>query len=159
MVQVRYWQPADLPDLERMMVQLALGIAPPEDRAAVGDETLARAAVRGLHTLLRSPGGTAAVAVEGGRPVGFLLACLQQDDRTGEWLGYLADVFVEPEFRGKGVGRTLEQLASSHLRQLGLQKAQVWTHAHNPLGQAAARSYGLQIRGIVLSKELHTGAR
>ncbi len=139
------------------MVQLTWGITPPEDRAAAGLEQVARSTVQNLHETLRSPGATAVVAEEGGRPVGFLLACVQQDDRTGEWLGYLADIYLEPAYRGQGLAGHMERLANEHLRQMGMRKAYVWVHAHNAKGQASAKRLGMQLWGVVLSKELQAG--
>lgn len=154
MVQLRFWQPGDLPDLQRMMVQLTWGITPPEDQAAVGIEPIARSALRTLHQMLGAPGGTAVVAEEGGRPVGFLLVSLQQDDRTGRPLGYLADIYIEPTHRGRGLTKPMERMAADHLRRMGMRQAYAWVHAHNQQGQSAARRLGLEPWGVVLAKEL-----
>lgn len=158
MAQPRFWQMGDLPDLERMMIQLTWGITPAEDRAAVGFEPIARSAVRTLHQMLGAPGGTAVVAEDGGRPVGFLLVSLQQDDRTGQMLGYLADIYIDPAYRGRGLSKPMERMAVEHLRQLGMRHVYVWVHAHNPQGQATARRLGMQPWGVVLAKELRAGS-
>lgn len=158
MIEVRHWVQSDLPHLQRMAVILTLGITPADDLKASNPETIAVAAVTNLHSVLGSPGGTAIVGAVGGRPIGFLLIGIQTDERTGQPKGYLADIFVEPEYRGTGLSARLREAGEQYLRWLGVRRASVWVHAHNPKGRKAAASFGMQPRAVVLSKRLKPGA-
>lgn len=154
MVEVRFWHPADYPYLQQMAIQMTLGITPPDDMQASSVMTIAGAAVGNLQNVLSAPGGTAVVATMQGVPVGFLLVGIQPDERTGESIGYLADIYVAPAARGRGLARQMNDLAEQYLRSLGIQKASAWVHAHNRDGRGTASSFGLKTRAVVLSKRL-----
>lgn len=155
MVRVRLWQPPDLPYLQRMAVLMTWQITPADDKAATTPEVIAQNALQNVDRVLSTPGGTAVVAEEGGRPVGFLLIGIQPHERTGEPQGYMADIFVEPEYRGKGIPRELHRLGEAYMRQLGLRQALFWIHAGNRQGQRAAFDNGAKMRGLVVAKMLN----
>jgi len=154
MIEVRHWVQSDLPHLQRMAVILTLGITPAEDLRASDPTTIAIAAVTNLHSVLASPGGTAIVGTVRGLPIGFLLIGIQTDDRTGQPKGYLADIYVEPAHRGTGLSGRLQEAGEQYLRWIGVRRASVWVHAHNPKGRKAAANFGMQPRSVVLSKRL-----
>ncbi len=154
MARIRFWQPSDLPYLQRMAAITAWNITPADDKARSRFETVAASAVQNLHGVLSSPGGTAVVAEEGGRPVGYLLIGIQRNDQTGEPHGYLADIYVEPAHRKKGISKGLHLVGEEYLRRLGMRKATNWTHAHNPLGQAASSHHGYELWGMMMVKHL-----
>jgi len=154
MIEVRHWMQSDLPHLQRMAVILTLGITPTDDLRVSDPATIALSAVTNLHTVLGSPGGTAIVGAVEGRPIGFLLIGIQADDRTGQPKGYLADIYVEPEHRGSGLSGQLREAGEQYLRWLGVWRASVWVHAHNPKGRKTATKFGMQPRSVVLAKRI-----
>lgn len=115
---------------------------------------VAQSAQADLLQALQSPGGTAVVVEDAGRPVGFLLVTVNHNDRTGAPFGCLADIYIAPGYRGRGLARALHQLGEEHLRRLGLTEAVHWTHAHNEAGQASARRNGFEPWGVMMVKEL-----
>lgn len=151
---IRFWQPSDLPYLQRMSALTTWNITPPDDKPKTTFETVAQSAVENLHRVLQSPGGTAVVADESGRPVGYLLIGIQYHDRTGEPYGYMADIYVEPEFRRGGLSKGMHRLGEEYLRRLGIRRATNWTHAHNPLGQRASKHHGFELWGMMMVKHL-----
>jgi GNAT superfamily N-acetyltransferase len=151
---VRFWQQSDLPYLSQMAAATTWNITPPDDKLHTTYERVAANAQRNLYAVLSSPHGTAVVAEDGGRPVGYLLIGIQLNDKTGEPHGYLADIYVEPAYRRQGISKALHLMGEEHLRRLGIRRVTNWTHAHNPLGQGATSHHGLNIWGLMMVKHL-----
>jgi GNAT superfamily N-acetyltransferase len=156
---VRFWRQSDLPGLLRMSAITAWEIMNPSDRAVARQEVVAANAQRSLLACLSSPGGTAVVADEGGEPVGFLLIGIRPEERTGEPQGYLADIYLRPEYRGKGLARELHRLGEAYLRSLGIRQATNWVHATNPLGKKASDQLGFHLWGVMMEKVLQEPKR
>lgn len=154
MATVRFWQPSDLPYLLQMAAETAWQITPPEDKARSSPELIRQAAHQNLAGCLSSPGGTAVVAEENGRPVGFLVITLQPNERTGEMQGYLADIYVAPSHRRSGVAKELHRLGEGYLQQLGIRSVTNWVHAHNEKGQKAGEYFGLRPWGVMMAKTI-----
>lgn len=154
MLRLRFWQPADLPFLCAAAAQVAWDILPPDDRSRAMPHAVAQSAQADLLLTLQSPGGTAVVAEAAGRPVGFLLVTVSPNERTGLPFGYMADIYVAPDYRGRGLARELDRVGGEYLRRLGLTEAVQWTHAHNAAGQALARRNGFEPWGVMMAKEL-----
>lgn len=154
MAEVRFWQPEDMPYLRWFAAVNAWQILPPDDRETAMIGNVAASAEANLLAVLSSPGGTALVAEEGGRPVGYLLIAVRTDDKTGEAAGYMADIYIEPEYRKHGIAGRFHEASEQYLGQLGIRKATLWTHAHNPLGQKSAERRGYRLWGMMMSKPL-----
>lgn len=159
MLQVRFWQQQDLPDLMRMAAVTAWNITPPADKPHTTFETVASNARDSLMRALSSPFGNAVVALDKGRPVGYFLVAVQQHDKTGEPYGYAADIYVEPEYRRSGASKLMHALAEEYLRRIGMRVLTNWTHAHNPLGQKASEKHGFKLHMLLMSKDLQASAR
>ncbi|MFZ5827736.1 MAG: GNAT family N-acetyltransferase [Bacillota bacterium] len=155
MVQVRFWRQSDLPGLAQMAAITAWEIMNPSDKAVARPEVVAANAHKSLIGCLSSPGGTAVVIDDGGRPVGYLLIGLRPDDRTGEMQGYMADIYIYPPYRGKGLAEELHRLGEDYLRRIGIRKATNWVHAQNPLGKKASMQKGFRLWGLMMEKLLH----
>jgi GNAT superfamily N-acetyltransferase len=154
MAEIRFWQPADLPHLRWFAAVNAWQILPPDDQALASIAAVAASAEANLHGVLGTPGGTALVAVADGRPVGYLLIAVRTDEKTGEPHGYMADIYIEPQFRKHGLAVRLHDEGEWYLAQLGIRKATLWTHAHNPLGQKSAERRGYRLSGVMMAKKL-----
>ncbi|HYF94660.1 MAG TPA: GNAT family N-acetyltransferase [Symbiobacteriaceae bacterium] len=158
MLNVRFWQQSDLPELMRMAGITAWNITPPDDKPHTSFEHVAASARENLMRVLSAPYGNAVVAVSGGRPVGYFLVAVQQDEKTGLPYGYAADIYVEPEFRRSGASKLMHGLAEAYLRRLGVRVLTNWTHAHNPLGQKSSEKHGFRIHMLMMSKDLQAAA-
>lgn len=154
MVQVRFWQQSDIPELLRMSAITAWEIMNPTDKAVANPEVVARNAHHSLVSCLSSPGGTAVVADDGGKAVGFLLIILRPDEKTGEMQGYMADIYINPEYRGKGLAQEFHRLGEDYLRKIGIRRATNWVHATNPLGKKASQEKGFRLWGVMMEKVL-----
>jgi RimJ/RimL family protein N-acetyltransferase len=151
---VRFWQPQDLPHLLQMAAETAWQITPPDDQARSHPALIRQAAQQNLANCLQSPGGTAVVAEENGRPVGYLVITLQPNERTGEPQGYLADIYVEPAHRRGGLAKELHRVGEAYLQQLGITTVTNWVHAGNEKGQKTGESFGLKPWGVMMAKRL-----
>jgi len=158
MLKVRFWQQSDLPELMRMAGVTAWNITPPDDKPHTSFEAVAANARGNLELVLSAPYGTAVVAEENGRPVGYFLIAVQQNEKTGEPFGYAADIYVEPSHRRSGASKLMHDLGENYLRQLGLHTLTNWTHAHNPLGQRASDKHGFRIHMLMMSKDLRANS-
>ncbi|HYG58426.1 MAG TPA: GNAT family N-acetyltransferase [Symbiobacteriaceae bacterium] len=154
MPHVRFWQQSDLPDLTRMAAVTAWNITPPDDKPYTSPEVVGMNAYHNLMRVLGSPGGTAVVVEDQGRPVGYFLIAIQPNHKTSLPFGYAADIYLEPAYRKGGVARQMHDLAEGYLRQLGIGTLTNWTHAHNPLGQKASDRNGFRIEGMMMAKDL-----
>lgn len=154
MVHVRMWRPADLPLLTQMAGLTAWELLPADDRAVARFELVAQSGAANLQGVLTSPGGTAIVADVGGQPVGYLLIGLMPDDLTGEPVGYLADIYMQPAWRRRGVSKRLHQAGEQYLRQIGIRKVTNWTHAHNATAIKTQEHHGIRPWRVMLSKRL-----
>mgnify|MGYP003880784625 FL=1 len=154
MPQVRFWQMADLPWLLEMAAETDWQIMSPTDRAVARPEVVRANAHRNLLATLSSPGGTAIVTEDGGRPVGFLLIGIRPDDRTGEPQGYMADIYLMPEYRGRGLAKQMHELGEEYLRRIGIRRVTNWVHATNPLGQKTSEARGFRVWGVMMEKLL-----
>lgn len=152
---VRFWQPQDLPDLRWFAALNAWQILPDDDRRIASIGAVATSAEENLLRVLSSPGGTAVVAEADGRPVGYMLVAVQPDQRTRQWTGYMADIYIDPKYRGAGIGAKFHEAAERYLANLGVRQATLWTHAHNPLGQRSAARRGYQLHGTMMSRLLN----
>jgi GNAT superfamily N-acetyltransferase len=97
---------ADVPEILRLIRALA-------DYERLGHEVVAtedglREALFGVR-----PVGEALLAVADGCPVGFAIFFANLSTFLGRAGIYLEDLFVEPEFRGRGIGRALLQAVAN----------------------------------------------
>ncbi len=92
---------------------------------------------------LGQPGGRLLVAEAAGTPVGYVLCFLQSNPLTGQTDGVMADLYVEPAWRRRGVGRRLAAAAEHHVRGQGaLAMAVVASlYSHGALRLATALGY------------------
>ena len=110
-VSIRPAQPTDVPVVAELIWQLAR-FEKLEDEVVLTDELL-RVGLFGPH-----PYAEAVLAEEDGEPVGFALFFHTFSTFLARPGLYLEDLFVLPEHRGRGVGRTL----LSHLARLSLER-------------------------------------
>lgn len=94
---------------------------------------------------LDDPFTRALIAEVDGQPVGFVLGMivdLMPDIFAQEPTGFLADIYVEPEFRRLGVGRKLVNALRGWFRQQQVKFFDWHVASHNPEGLAFWRSVG-----------------
>lgn len=100
----------------------------------------------GLRKWLGEDGELCWLAERGGRALGYLTAreARQAGDRLVRELRafHVSQVVVDPEFRGRGVGRALMEAALAHAREEGFETAQLNVWAFNATAAAFFASFG-----------------
>jgi GNAT superfamily N-acetyltransferase len=82
-----------------------------------------------LSTLIADPSqGAVFIARHGGQAVGFAALDWKWSSLKGARIGYLEDLFVDPEARGKGIADALIEICASRCRELGM-PAMEWSTA------------------------------
>lgn len=100
------------------------------------------------------------VAEEDGQVVGYVLGMivdLMQDIFAQQPGGFLADIYVEPAFRNRGVGRALVEALRSWFRQSGVQSFDWHVSAYNPNALAFWRAVGG--RDVMMRMRAEVGAK
>jgi GNAT superfamily N-acetyltransferase len=70
---------------------------------------------------------TAVVALVGGRLAGICLLVLHELEPAHDLSPWLASLYVDPQFRGKGVARRLVTAIEDHARRLGVARLHLYT--------------------------------
>ena len=155
-LRVRPAKPEDLPQLVRLWREL-IGF----DEALGGqDFRLAAGAPEQWERHLRSHIGKRArmahVAMAGGRPVGFLLASLEQPPGIfmERKFGHIAAVYVQEAYRRKGVGGALVAAALGWFGDKRVGRVRVATDARNGLGVEFWKKLGFQTTVLTMDKLL-----
>lgn len=116
------------------------------------DESMPRPARRGAQLYARriasqvdDPQTCTLVAVVDDRIVGYVMGMLVDllpDVFEQEMGGFLADIYVQPEYRGQGVGRELVHGLEGWFRQQGLRQYEWYVAARNTAGRAFWQAVG-----------------
>jgi GNAT superfamily N-acetyltransferase len=82
-----------------------------------------------FRTLITDPSqGAVFIARDGGRAVGFAALDWKWSSLKAARMGYLEDLFVDPEARGKGIADALIEACAARCRELGM-PAMAWQTA------------------------------
>ena len=128
------------------------------DRIRAGDdEAAAHRNAEANHERL-FPGGAPAPGhdvlriLDDGRPVGVIWVGPHPQDLDG--VGWIWDVEVDPEERGRGLGRTAMLLAEEHARSLGYRALALNVFGFNATARGLYESLGYETTAEQMRKEL-----
>ena len=92
------------------------------------------------------------------RPVGQLMITTEWSDWRNGFVWWLQSVYVEPEFRRRGVFRRLyETLRDEALDEGGVVGLRLYVEEHNRIAQETYRGLGMESGGYVVMEEMLTG--
>jgi GNAT superfamily N-acetyltransferase len=95
-----------------------------------------RGLVRMAQVLISDPDqGAMFIAREGGEAVGFATLDWKWSSLKAARIGYLQDLFVDPEVRGKGIADALIETCAERCRELGMPALQWLTATDNHRAQ------------------------
>jgi GNAT superfamily N-acetyltransferase len=118
-MQIRMAQPADVGDIHRLIYELAVYEKAPEEMVATIDQ---------INTSLfnANPVAFCHVAQVDGKIVGIALWFLNYSTWLGKAGIYLEDLFVQPEYRGHGIGKGFMQTLAALCVERGYERFQWW---------------------------------
>lgn len=118
-MKIRLAQPADAEDIHRLIYELAVYEKAPEQMIATVDQ---------INTSLfnAKPVAFCHVAEVDGKIVGIALWFLNYSTWLGKAGIYLEDLFVQPEYRGHGIGKGFMQTLAALCVERGYQRFQWW---------------------------------
>jgi GNAT superfamily N-acetyltransferase len=118
-MQIRMAQPADVEDIHRLIYELAVYEKALEEMVATIDQ---------INTSLfnANPVAFCHVADVDGKIVGIALWFLNYSTWLGKAGIYLEDLFVQPEYRGHGIGKGFMQTLAALCIERGYERFQWW---------------------------------
>mgnify|MGYP000725024545 FL=1 len=118
-MQIRMAQPADVEDIHRLIYELAVYEKAPEEMVATIDQ---------MNTSLfdADPVAFCHVAEVDGKVVGIALWFLNYSTWLGKPGIYLEDLFVQPEYRGHGIGKGFMKTLAQLCIERGYERFQWW---------------------------------
>jgi len=118
-MQIRMAQPADVEDIHRLIYELAVYEKAPEQMVATIDQ---------VNTSLFNvnPVAFCHVAEVDGKIVGIALWFLNYSTWLGKVGIYLEDLFVQPEYRGHGIGKGFMQTLAALCVERSYERFQWW---------------------------------
>ena len=118
-MKIRLAQPAVVEDIHRLIYELAVYEKAPEEMVATIDQ---------INTSLfnANPVAFCHVAEVDGKIVGIALWFLNYSTWLGKFGIYLEDLFVQPEYRGHGIGKGFMQTLAALCVERGYERFQWW---------------------------------
>ena len=86
--------------------------------------------------------------------VGYLFVGESKNMMTGKSSGFIYDIFVKEELRGKGIGKQLIAKAENYCRERRLTKLSLMVSAHNQPALKLYASTGFKKGQILMEKEI-----
>lgn len=126
---------------------------------ALHDTRLPGAAIAEAYFASIDGKGPIVLAIGADGPVGYMACRIETDDAPAETadsnvFGYISDVFVAPEARGRGIAGILVAEAERRLRPLGVTRLRLGSLAMNDQAIRAYRKAGFADYEVVLEKRL-----
>lgn len=116
---IRLAQPADAEDIHRLIYELAIYEKAPEQMVATIDQI-------NESLFIPSPVAFCHVAEVDGKIVGIALWFLNYSTWLGKAGIYLEDLFVQPEYRGHGIGKGFMQTLAALCVERDYERFQWW---------------------------------
>jgi GNAT superfamily N-acetyltransferase len=109
-----------------------------------------KAQLRGLRRIMDHPEqGQLLVAREDGEILGMVSLLWTTSTALGDSVAWLEDMVVDPELRGRGIGKGLLNAAITLCRERSIQRITLLTDADNIPAQTLYRSCGFQPSAMV----------
>lgn len=152
-LQIRRFEPADLPALQSLLASLQSFVAEldPLGRAQPFADGGASYAAAQLDSLAR-PGGVVLLSELENEIVGCVLGFVLPDREHR--LGLVTELFVRSEYRARGVGRELMATIESEFAAAGCREIQANAYAFNASARGFYEKLGFQPRTIEYLKHI-----
>lgn len=109
-----------------------------------------------LRKLLRNRSlGRIWIMRDGVKPAGYVMLTFNYDLEFGGLEGIVTDLFIESEYRNRGLGRNALELVDDYCRSAGIRTVELQVEEHNKNAQAFYRKLGFRrLTRIVMSRDL-----
>ncbi len=104
--------------------------------------------------VMQQPATRVLVAREGGQPAGYLVLTVVPDEWTREPTGLFYDIWIEPQWRGRGVSSLLTRTGENYLRTIGVGVVRRMIAAQNGPSLRHAQRDGCEVERLCLIKRL-----
>lgn len=91
---------------------------------------------------------------ENHRFLGYLFVGKGSNMLTGKDHGYIYDIFVKKEFRGKGIGKTLLNKAQSYCKKVGFSRILLMVSVENENAAGLYKKLGFKAESMYMGKDL-----
>ena len=158
---IRHARDSDIADLRRAFIELQEVERSLHDSRVPGEEVADRY-LEWLAARVRENCGAIFVADEDGIFRGFIAGWIANDDHLIETadsnrFGFISDLCVLKEARGRGVAQQLLAAAEQHLAHYGVARLRIGALAGNVAARAAYVKYGFSPYEIVFEKRAERG--
>jgi ribosomal protein S18 acetylase RimI-like enzyme len=153
-VQIRQGTDADMAFFRDLEMQTTWENLPPEDCQRLTREQVWDALDETHELLLARPGNVMFIAEVDGQRAGLLWFGPNRNLVTGEEEGWIYNVTVLPEYRGRGIARLLMQHAESHAKAEGYAVIGLMVAMHNTAARELYRRLDFQDSNILMRKPL-----
>ncbi len=112
----------------------------------------------GLSILLTDPSlGQAWLVLSGSQPAGYVIFTHGFDIEFGGRLALITDLYLEPDYRGRGIGRRVLEQVEVHCRSNGLRGLELQVETNNAEARALYARFGFEAADrIPMSKRIKT---
>jgi ribosomal protein S18 acetylase RimI-like enzyme len=92
---------------------------------------------------------------DGVKPAGYIMLTFNYDLEFGGLEGIVTDLFIESEYRSRGLGRGALELVYDYCRSAGIRTVELQVEEHNKTAQAFYRKLGFRtLTRIVMSRDV-----
>ena len=154
MATIRPGRPEDRPLFWRATMETVWRDIPPGEKTSLAWDAFERHFRERVTPVLDFEGTELLVAEEGGRAVGYVLLGVIGSFYSPENHGFVYDIWVRPEARGRGVGKALLDAALRRCQERGLWKIKLEVSAANARARAVYAAAGFREERLVLGKTL-----
>lgn len=146
----------DLSLIKKFTVETGWKSIPESQRKNLDRETWSKHMVKAFESFFKREKSQIFVAEnENHAFLGYLFVGETTDTMIGQSYGFIYDIYVKKEFRGKGIGKTLMEKAETHCRERGYSKISLMVSTSN---QPAIRLYnrmGFKAEQMFMGKQIN----
>ena len=143
-MQIRAWHPEDTDELKRITVETFIGVAIDyyieQQFGRLGNDWRERKARSIDEDIRANPDGVFVAVGDDGTVLGYITTRVDRDSH----LGWIPNIAVRPELKGRGIGMQLMQHALAYLCQAGMTHVKIETLEPNQIGSRFYPQVGFQ---------------
>ncbi len=143
-------RPATLDDLD-LVVRWNILLADESEDITLSGEILRP----GVRQVLADPQkGRYFIAMDGARPIGQTMVTYEWSDWRNGWIWWIQSVYVEADYRRRGVYRALHQHIADVAQRSGVVGLRLYVEQNNAVARDVYQSCGLQPAGYLVYEHM-----